>query len=58
MTPEETVAYIREFAARQEAFAGPDYTQTTEVDRKAFRHTAQMLREVADRLERKYREEK
>lgn len=56
MTPEETVAYVRDFAARQEAFADPDvYPHLDAAERRQFRHAAAILRDVANRLEVKYR---
>lgn len=55
MTPAETVAFIREFADRQDDFADPKYAQNSDADRQAFTHAAKMLRLVADRIEKKYK---
>lgn len=43
-------AAVLAMAARQEAFAAPDYTQCADVDRVMFRHAAKMLRAAADLL--------
>ena len=58
MTPDEVTAAIdRELArvrdailakaARQDAFAGPEYHHLTEADRRLYRHAANVLRDAA-----------
>lgn len=54
MTPEEVVKELEDAADRQDHFAGPEYIQCTETDRKMFRHAARMLRLVAQRFRAKY----
>jgi hypothetical protein len=36
-------------AERQEEFAGPEYTQNSDADRKAFQHAAKMLRDLVSK---------
>ncbi len=43
---EKLLQLIREKAERQEAFAGSEYTQHTEEDRRMFLHAAKMLRDL------------
>jgi hypothetical protein len=43
---DKLLAAICDKADRQEAFAGPEYTQHDDAARKMFRHAAKMLRDL------------